>query len=303
MVTMNGGSLLRSSRGGAVTKVMAAALLALFLVALMTSSAKAGTPVFSLGFKNSEGGATQLNNPVGVGTDSAGNVYVANKGAGRIEKFSPSGKYLAKFGSPGSGTGQLLWPSAVDVDPSGNVWVADNGNSRVVEYSSTGAFVRQLAMSWRPTGIATDAAGNVWIMVAELGTAWKIDPNAKYIGSTGGYVNGHGIDVGPEGHVWVTDDTKVYDLAPGAPVKSWSPGGVPAGISVDASGNVWVGVGCQVRKYSPSGTLLDKFGECGTGAGKIGYMSKGDGIAVAPEGAIWVSNSGINEVQKWVPTP
>jgi streptogramin lyase len=161
MVTFHGGSFRRRSEAVS-SKLAVAAVLALALVAVMASSAQAGTPAFVFSLKNSEGGVTQFKEPVGVGTDSAGNVYVVNKNAGRIEKFSSSGNFLAKFGSPGAGTGQLSQPTAVDVDPSGNVWVADQGNHRVVEFSPIGTFLRQVYNPYKLTGMATDSSGTVW---------------------------------------------------------------------------------------------------------------------------------------------
>jgi tripartite motif-containing protein 71 len=305
-VTSNGGGLLRVARMGFAAKVATGVLVALLAVAAMASAAQAGTPAFSLSFKNSEGGSTQLNSPVGVGTDSAGNVYVANKNAGRVEKFSPSGAYLAKFGSFGSGTGQLTRPVAVDVDPSGNVWVADNSGYKVVEYSSAGTFLRQISVPERPVGIATDGLGNVWWLGAEEvgGAAWKLDSTGKYIAGATGIYAARAIDVDGAGNVWVTDTSGVREFnSIGTFIRTWSPGGSARGIAADSSGNVWVGVGCQVKKFSPLGASLDAFGKCFAAPANFQYLSPTDGLAVAPEGAIWVANSGVNEIQKWVPTP
>jgi tripartite motif-containing protein 71 len=306
MQTSNAGGLLRAARMGFAAKVATGVLLALLAVAAMASAAQAGTPAFSLSFKNSEGGSTQLNSPVGVGTDSAGNVYVANKNAGRVEKFSPSGAYLAKFGSFGTGAGQLQRPVAVDVDPSGNVWVADNSSYKIVEYSSTGTFVRQISVPERPVGIATDGLGNVWWVGAEEfgGAAWKLDATGKYIAAASGIYRSHGIDVDAAGNVWITDDSGVHEYTSGGVfIRSWTVGSIPKGIAADSSGNLWIGVGCQVKKYSPLGAALDSFGKCWAAPANFQYLSPSDGIAVAPGGAIWVSNSGVNEIQKWVPTP
>jgi tripartite motif-containing protein 71 len=306
MVTSNPGALLRAARMGFAAKVAAGVLLALIAVAAMAGVAQAGTPAFSLSFKYSEGGSTQLKSPVGVGTDSAGNVYVANKNAGRVEKFSPSGAYLAKFGSYGYGAGQLALPVAVDVDPSGNVWVADNSGYRIVEFSSTGTFLRQIQTPERPVGIATDGLGNAWWVGGEEtgGAIWKLDATGKYIYGTSGIYRSHGIDVDGAGNVWVTDDFGVHEYTSvGVSIRSWTVGSVPKGIAADSSGNLWIGVSCQVKKFSPLGAVLDAFGKCWSAPANLQYQSPSDGIAVAPEGAIWVSNSGINEIQKWVPTP
>jgi tripartite motif-containing protein 71 len=308
MQTSNGGSLLRAARMGFAAKVATGVLLALLAVAAMASAAQAGTPAFSLSFKNSEGGSTPLSSPVGVGTDSAGNVYVANSMAGKIEKFSPSGTYLAKFGSYGYGTGQLAEPVAVDVDPSGNVWVADNRAHRIVEFSSTGTFLRQVSTPERPLAIATDGLGNVWWSGGEeaYGALWKLDATGKYTVGVSGIYHSHGLDVDGAGNVWVTDDSGAREYtSAGVFIRSWTVGTVPAGISADSSGNLWIAVGCQVKKYSPLGAALDAFGKCYAAPANFQNLSPRDGIAVSPGGPIWVaiSRNGVNEIQKWVPTP
>ncbi len=48
--------------------------------------------------------------PYGVATDAAGNVYVADAGNHRIQKFTGTGTYLTQWGSPGSGNGQFNSP-------------------------------------------------------------------------------------------------------------------------------------------------------------------------------------------------
>ena len=70
--------------------------------------------------------------------DSSGNVYVADTDNNRIQKFSSSGVFLAKWGSSGSGDGQFNNPWGIAVDSSGNVYVADTGNNRIQKFSSSG---------------------------------------------------------------------------------------------------------------------------------------------------------------------
>jgi DNA-binding beta-propeller fold protein YncE len=60
-----------------------------------------------------------------------GDLYVADSGDNRIQKFGPDGAYLAKFGSIGTADGQFEGPGAVTVDSQGSVYIADVGNSRV----------------------------------------------------------------------------------------------------------------------------------------------------------------------------
>jgi DNA-binding beta-propeller fold protein YncE len=67
--------------------------------------------------------------------DASGNVYVADAGNNRIQKFSSSGTLITMWGSLGTGNGQFSNPSGVAVDASGNVYVADTFNNRIQVFS------------------------------------------------------------------------------------------------------------------------------------------------------------------------
>jgi DNA-binding beta-propeller fold protein YncE len=78
---------------------------------------------------------------IGLGTDSAGAVYTIDLPAGsyrpRIQKFTPTGTFITKFGSEGSGDGQFEQLRAVAVGPFGGVYVAeatDNGLHRIQRF-------------------------------------------------------------------------------------------------------------------------------------------------------------------------
>src|SRR5713226_3775049 len=68
-------------------------------------------------------GDGQFNLPDGLGVDSSGNVYVADAGNSRIQKFTSGGAFITKWGGLGSGDGQFNIPEGVAVDSSGNVYV------------------------------------------------------------------------------------------------------------------------------------------------------------------------------------
>jgi hypothetical protein len=73
-----------------------------------------------------------------VAVDASGNVYVADAGNHRIQKFSSAGILLTKWGSYGAEDGQLNSPRSVGVGATGNVYVADTFNSRIQEFSLPG---------------------------------------------------------------------------------------------------------------------------------------------------------------------
>jgi len=70
-------------------------------------------------------------------------VFVSNGSMGfsglpRIQRFTSTGSFVAKWGSLGTGPGQFSWNSpwpAIAVDASNNVFVADGGNSRVQKFA------------------------------------------------------------------------------------------------------------------------------------------------------------------------
>ena len=64
----------------------------------------------------------------------SGNVYVADFGNGRIQKFDGSGTFLTKWGTPGSAGGQFKFPQGVATDASGNIYVVDLGNYRIQKF-------------------------------------------------------------------------------------------------------------------------------------------------------------------------
>lgn len=80
----------------------------------------------------------QFNNPEGICTDAAGNVWVADSANNRVQKFSGTGTHLMTIGSAGSALGQLSGPNGVAVDWQGCVYVAEFWNSRIQKFAPDG---------------------------------------------------------------------------------------------------------------------------------------------------------------------
>ena len=80
------------------------------------------------------GTAAQLVRPIGVTTDPAGNLYLADAGDNRIRMVSAGTGTIATAagtGVPGSGPNQLNGPSGVASDALGNLHIADSNNNRI----------------------------------------------------------------------------------------------------------------------------------------------------------------------------
>ncbi len=90
----------------------------------------------------------ELNYPVGVAVDAAGNVYIADQYNNRIRKVTAStGKMstIAGNGTPGyTGDGtaatsaEIEYPYGVAVDGSGNVYISDYDNSVIRKVNTSG---------------------------------------------------------------------------------------------------------------------------------------------------------------------
>jgi hypothetical protein len=123
-----------------------------------------------------------------VATDGAGTVYISDQGNNRIRKVSPSG-VINTFAGNGVATyigdadsahlASINGPEGIDVDAVGNLLIADAGN-HVIRRVSTSGIINTVAGSglignsgdggsalaarlYNPSGIATDAAGNIYI--------------------------------------------------------------------------------------------------------------------------------------------
>ena len=66
---------------------------------------------------------------------SDGSVYVVDQYNYRIQKFTPEGLFVSKWGTYGAGDGQFKGPRGVAVASDGNVYVADRENHSIQKFS------------------------------------------------------------------------------------------------------------------------------------------------------------------------
>jgi DNA-binding beta-propeller fold protein YncE len=110
-------------------------------------------------------------NSSGVTINGQGQVYVADNGNHRIQKFDAAGNLLTLWGSQGSGNGQFSTPSYVAVDHRGRVYVTDFDNHRLQIFNGNGDFIATWS-TWLPTGehffslssVATDYSGKIFVV-------------------------------------------------------------------------------------------------------------------------------------------
>jgi DNA-binding beta-propeller fold protein YncE len=100
----------------------------------------------------------------GIAVDAGGSVYVADRVAGRVAKYTADGDFVLDFEG---GDGGFSGAEGVGVDPSGRVIVTDTGNDRVQIFTTAGVFAIGFGGSGAfeaPSGVATDCRANVFVL-------------------------------------------------------------------------------------------------------------------------------------------
>jgi DNA-binding beta-propeller fold protein YncE len=116
-------------------------------------------------------GGPPFNRPTNLAVAPNGDLYVTDGyGNCKVHRYAADGTLLQSWGEPGAGPGQFYLPHGVCVAADGRVLVADRENDRIQIFSHDGEFLEQWTDIQRPTNIALDSDGRVY--VAELW--WRV---------------------------------------------------------------------------------------------------------------------------------
>jgi len=137
----------------------------------------------TVGFSGDGGLATAAQiSPLGVGVDSAGNIYIADSGNNRVRKVNTAGiiNTIAGTGTAGySGDGgpataaQLNNPYDVQIDSAGNLYITDNANHRIRKVNTSG-----IITTFAGNGIAGFAGDGGEATAAQLNTPGSTLPDS-----------------------------------------------------------------------------------------------------------------------------
>jgi DNA-binding beta-propeller fold protein YncE len=269
--------------------------------AFLTLSASASASVGLLRIFGSEGrGPAQFTLPDGIEVDGAGTIWVADRNANRILRFTNTGKPrpFAPFARDGFSSlpGRFRLPYDIDVDGLGNIYVADERNNRIQEFSPRGKFIRMWGRHGgdgsagkgmgefdEPRGVEVDRFGNVWVADHQNRRVQKFTHDGRFLASFG--ANG------------------------GAGGRGSAPGeyNAPRGLSTDPDGNVYVAddANHRIQKLSSAGAPLAVWGRDGGGYDRYGHPRDGSGpgefrlpygTAVDPRGHVFVADTGNHRV-------
>src|SRR6266542_2925016 len=256
----------------------------------------------------------ELNGPAGVVTDAAGNVYVADGSNQRIQKFDSSGGFLRAWGKDvaSAGPGNTGTGFEICVAANGDTCQAGTGGGLGGELNG-------------PNGVATDAAGNVYVAELTNSRIQKFD-------SSGGFLRAWGKDVVTGGGTGFEICTVAADCKSAAP--SSGLGGEfngPSSVAIDAAGNVYVADASnnRIQKFDSSSSFLRAWGKdvasaapgdtgtgfevcvaangdtckAGTTGGLGGEFNNPAGLATDASGNVYVADFASNRIQKFADAP
>ncbi|WP_109831070.1 T9SS type A sorting domain-containing protein [Reichenbachiella versicolor] len=209
----------------------------------------------TIGYKDDTGTDAQFFSPSGLAFDKSGNLYVGDQENNRVRKITPAGVVTTHAGSGVEGyqdgaasTAQFNEPYGIAVDESGNVFVSDRLNHCIRKINTSG-------------DVSTFAGD---------GTSGYLDGT----GTSAKFASPFEIALDKSGNIYVTEFTnrRIRKITSAGVVStlagsggSGSTDGVagsaefifPAGIDVDASGNVYVADFSDhtVRQISKEATL------------------------------------------------
>jgi DNA-binding beta-propeller fold protein YncE len=229
-------------------------------------------------------GAGQVRRPAGVAVDPAtGDLYVADEGNGRVDKFGPDGEFLLAWGlgvaDGATAAPQTCGPQASP--PTAECFAAIEPGSEAPGAVS-------------PVHLAVDpASGDLYVMSSLRFAVQKFGPNGEFL-----LIFGDEVD-----KTTGADVCTAADLASGDECSAGVSGSAPGQIAgffppvaVDGSGDVWVGDTGRLEEFSPAGAYIQEVSLPGAEF----FFERGN-LAIAQGGDFYVIDSATPGVQKLSP--
>lgn len=284
----------------------------------------------------------RFNQPLGLARAANGDLYVADAGNNTIRKICADGDVVTLAGTAGAsgsanGIGaaaRFSFLSGIAVDGAGNAYVVDNSAIRKItpqgvvttlagasgmlgDADGPGASARFM----RPSGIASDAAGNLLVADTENRLIRKVAPDGTVTTlagirgrrgiadgdiATAIFVGPKGVALAPSGDLYITDwfgppapnipeaSTFIRKIATGGRVTTLAGNFAsefgPAvfrdtfAITADGGGNVFVAAQKSVKRIAADGTVS-------TVAGPVASFQSLEGLTIDGSGNLYVSDT------------
>jgi len=229
--------------------------------------------------------------PAGIVVGHNGDIYVSDWT--RIQEFTPAGAFVRQFGAGNQGkavtASSFYGPRQIAVAPNGNLYIADTGNKRIQVYSPTGTHLFNIGTGAQvaaqmtapgsfdePSGVAVDNKGIVYVADYWNKRVQRFTLNGTYLSAypVAGWVaqdyQEPYLAVDNKGHLFATDAPAINQH-------------VNHVLELDAT------TGATIRAL-------------GSGAvGTAGALTQPSGVAVGPDGALYIADPGAVKLLKIQP--
>jgi sugar lactone lactonase YvrE len=250
----------------------------------------------------------ELNLPIGVAVDGAGNIYIADTDSDRVRRVTPDGTILpfAGTGVPGPlGDGgpalraTLRQPAGLAVDQAGDVLIADAFDGRIRRVAPDGT-ISTIAGGGAPGTLGDGGPATAATLDLPVGVAVAANGDVLIADFGGGRVR----RVNSAGIIETVAGGGTDPLGDGGPATSAKllP---PSGVAFDGAGGILITSASRVRRVDSTGTITTV-----AGTGVAGFSGDGGpatsaqlnnpgGVATAPDGSVLVADKGNNRV-RWL---
>ena len=253
------------------------------------------------------GPATQacFDRPLAIAVDAGGNLYISDSSNHRVRMVNSAGMISTIAGNGQQsfeGDGGLAAQASVGspgdlaLDTAGNLYVVESAFNRVrmvtpqgiirtVAGNGTKGFggdgVRAVSGPLSPSGIAVDAAGNLYIAEYENKRVRKVTPQGIITTVAGTGDTGLRGDGGPATQAWLE----------------------PTDVAVDAARNLYISDSNRLRKVTPDG-IINTIAGGGTGDGGPAYKARLSPLAdvtLDSDGNLYIAEAGAHRVRRVAP--
>ena len=261
------------------------------------------------GSVDATGTTASFSTPTGLSTDIFGNLYVTDFINNTIRKITPSGVVTTLAGLAGTigttdgiGTNaRFVLPYGLTVDNNGIIYVSEFGSHTIRRITPSGVVTTLAGTSFIPgsmdgigtsasfdipTGLITDASGNLFVADFNNHTIRKITPS--------------GIVTTIAGTALISGSTDA--------IGTIARFNAPYGLAIDGIGNIYVtdSGNHTIRKITPSGivtTIAGMVGVAGSsdGVGAAALFDRPTGITIDLAGNLYVADSRNHTIRKITP--
>lgn len=242
--------------------------------------------------------ADGLQQPRGIAVAEDGRVFVAQSGSGKVTVFTPEGE-VAGLLPPDAGL--FAEPTDLAVDAQ-NLYVLDSGAGELWRYPLDGSAGERIEiereLADRARGLAVGADGRLWLASTPAGVVGGLDPatgaTLRLPVSAGAQPSD--VAASADGLLYVADTTSsklVRMNDAGRPERSWT---IPVANSLDGP-HLGFDLFGNLYASDPEGGRVEQRDLSGEAVGAwdlytlLNRRVKPVGLAVGPDGRIWVTDS------------